>query len=830
DKNGGFPTMYVYIGIGVALSVAVLMVVIFFVLRMRRSKTARNAGAQETKKIDVLPKGPEPPQKKPKTTIIKAPDPPKYRNLTPSNASSVKATESLEEMDAKTKETSKTDYADKTPDSGSHPTQPSTSSTLITDVSTATAAQNDIFEHLGEGKQPKLADLDETLLRGVLVHLKERLERKEDSLARRLVDAKVLPVLFGLFAKRNFSVDTLKLLAECLEILAKTNRTDLHVADMKKALVARLEKIDKTSATLYPHILTLFVECQPDSTPRLTCSSGYVPLARIAPIWLETFQFAVLPAEWGSKIMEERGSQLKALRTTITVLTTFLKEGILNVVASERSVCIEFVLASLEKIDTLKFVCYGIYAISNDPDARKRLIEPRKRLVFGIRAIVDLGLLSDDYCERDPNGQRLESVLSPPPLDDPSGRYSWGCQADERGFSKLGMKESGGESRPPKLRKLLLNILISISGAKIGASHVLTVMSDLIEPSAIHGDKEIMTAAQTPEEPKIGFLEKRRRKKLLKKFYDDQAELLAQYDKDDKLLTGAIEPEDTERRTDRILNYLHIGINVFLLFANAAAAVMSGSLSIISTVVESAMDLTTSSIMAICLYHIRKSDYFVYPRGRERLETVGVILCSVIMGISNIVIILHSISVVLNDKVSVDMTLATLIILLAGCAVKAVLMFFCFKRGTDSAKVIGMDMRNDIATSAVAIVAAFVGDRYWKYADPLGASIMCSIISINWFYHALEHIPSLTGVRAEQEHLSRVLRIAIKHDERIQKIDHAMIYHTGAKAMVEMHIVMDHNLPLKITHDISHPLEKKLNQIEFVDRSFVHCDYECDAD
>lgn len=27
-------------------------------------------------------------------------------------------------------------------------------------------------------------------------------------------------------------------------------------------------------------------------------------------------------------------------------------------------------------------------------------------------------------------------------------------------------------------------------------------------------------------------------------FYDDQAELLAQYDKDDKLLAGAIEPED----------------------------------------------------------------------------------------------------------------------------------------------------------------------------------------------------------------------------------------------------------------------------------------------
>lgn len=35
-----------------------------------------------------------------------------------------------------------------------------------------------------------------------------------------------------------------------------------------------------------------------------------------------------------------------------------------------------------------------------------------------------------------------------------------------------------------------------------------------------------------------------------------------------------------------------------------------------------------------------------------------------------------------------------------------------------------MDMRNDIATSTVAIIAAFVGDRYWKYADPIGACIV----------------------------------------------------------------------------------------------------------
>ncbi|GMR55904.1 hypothetical protein PMAYCL1PPCAC_26099, partial [Pristionchus mayeri] len=278
-------------------------------------------------------------------------------------------------------------------------------------------------------------------------------------------------------------------------------------------------------------------------------------------------------------------------------------------------------------------------------------------------------------------------------------------------------------------------------------------------------------------------------------FYDEQAELIGHYENDEKLLSGEIPPVDSEPRIDRILNYTHISLNVILLFANLTAAILSGSLSIISTFVESAMDLTTGLIMGLCLHLIKKSDFFKYPRGRERLETVGVILCAVIMGISNIVIILHSLNAIVHGN------------------------------------VIALDMRNDIATSSVAIVAAFIGSRFiWKYADPVGACLVCSIIAFNWFAHALEHIPSLTGVRAEQEHLSRVLRIGMQHDDRIQKIDHVMLYHIGAKAMVEMHIVMEENLPLKITHDISHPLEKKINQIDFVDRSFVHCDYACDGD
>uniref|UniRef100_A0A0N4WWH3 ZT_dimer domain-containing protein n=1 Tax=Haemonchus placei TaxID=6290 RepID=A0A0N4WWH3_HAEPC len=140
-------------------------------------------------------------------------------------------------------------------------------------------------------------------------------------------------------------------------------------------------------------------------------------------------------------------------------------------------------------------------------------------------------------------------------------------------------------------------------------------------------------------------------------------------------------------------------------------------------------------------------------------------------------------------------------LMLLGSLLKGIFMIVCYKRGSASSKVLAMDMRNDICTSIVAITCATIGDYYWPYADPIGAIIVC-----------------------------RILKIVIEHDERIRAIDHLMVYHTGLQATVELHIVMDENLPLKITHDICQPLEKKLLKLDFVERAFVHCDYDCDGD
>ncbi|CAJ0586020.1 unnamed protein product, partial [Mesorhabditis spiculigera] len=325
-------------------------------------------------------------------------------------------------------------------------------------------------------------------------------------------------------------------------------------------------------------------------------------------------------------------------------------------------------------------------------------------------------------------------------------------------------------------------------------------------------------------------LEQRRRRKELEEYNRLRDELTALYDEDDAQIAAGTKKEEEERGADRLLSRIATGINLVLLGGNLTASILSSSLAIISTFIDSAMDLTSNIIIAICLMLIQRTNAYHYPRGRDRLELIGVLVCSILMGIANIVVVFQSVLAISNDSMNAKIDYFSGGLMLGGAGLKIVLAVICFKRGTPSSKVLAMDMRNDAVTCLTAFCAALIAHKWWKYADPIGAILVCSIIAFNWFSHAVENIPQMVGVRGDPRLLSRVIRVASQHDSRIKKIDHAICYQTGTAATVELHVVLDQHLPLKDTHDICHPLERKLWRLDGVERAYVHCDYECDGD
>ena len=57
-------------------------------------------------------------------------------------------------------------------------------------------------------------------------------------------------------------------------------------------------------------------------------------------------------------------------------------------------------------------------------------------------------------------------------------------------------------------------------------------------------------------------------------------------------------------------------------------------------------------------------------------------------------------------------------------------------------------------------------------------------------------------------------------------VDTVFAYHFGMKFLVEVHVVLDANLVLKQAHDISEQLQRKLETLPYVERAFVHVDYD----
>ena len=126
----------------------------------------------------------------------------------------------------------------------------------------------------------------------------------------------------------------------------------------------------------------------------------------------------------------------------------------------------------------------------------------------------------------------------------------------------------------------------------------------------------------------------------------------------------------------------------------------------------------------------------------------------------------------------------------------------------------------------MALVCALLGQRVWKYMDPIGAILVSVYIFINWFLVGREQIPLLSGKTAKPEYINRIIRLAIEHDDRIEALETVYMYHYGAKFLVELHLVLDGEMPLKLAHDIGETLQGKLEHLPYIERAFVHADYE----
>ncbi|ODQ82447.1 hypothetical protein BABINDRAFT_159038 [Babjeviella inositovora NRRL Y-12698] len=272
-------------------------------------------------------------------------------------------------------------------------------------------------------------------------------------------------------------------------------------------------------------------------------------------------------------------------------------------------------------------------------------------------------------------------------------------------------------------------------------------------------------------------------------------------------------------------------VNFALLLGKVAVAVMTSSISIIASLVDSLLDFLSTLIIFVSNKLSTKRDWktkHLYPVGRSRLEPLGVLVFSIIIIISFLQVGNLALGRLLHDKdhVAVEVGLFSSVIMGLTIVVKLGCWVWCRSVKSSSVQALAQDAMTDIVFNTVSILMPTIGHFFgiW-WMDAAGALVLCMYVIVSWAQTAFGHIDNLTGAAADKADQQVILYLCLRFATSIKQITAINIYHVGDGLNVEVDLVLDPNSNLKDAHDIGEALQYAIETLPMVERAFVHLDY-----
>jgi len=322
-------------------------------------------------------------------------------------------------------------------------------------------------------------------------------------------------------------------------------------------------------------------------------------------------------------------------------------------------------------------------------------------------------------------------------------------------------------------------------------------------------------------------------------FYQKQEDMLESFQEADRLINDSVtarllsgDAGDDVDRTSQVQSWLitgSLGVNVLLFVMKFYVLIQSNSVSVLSSVVDSGLDLFSGLVIFLVAVFMRKRNRYLYPMGKGRFDALATIVIASVMVTAAVELIRRAIEEIATDSADAELdTYSWVLMSLTVCMKIGLYMVCCtFKGSSMSISALATDHFNDVMSNSVAMLGGGLAS-YYKNTDPIGAIAIGIFIIYNWYQEGLVNIVNLAGRGASPEMIQQLTYVAMNHDERVQQVDTVRAIHLGTNFLVEVDIVLPPEMPLYEAHDIGESLQHKLELLPEVDRAHVHLDFETD--
>ncbi|MBK9098149.1 MAG: cation transporter [bacterium] len=259
-----------------------------------------------------------------------------------------------------------------------------------------------------------------------------------------------------------------------------------------------------------------------------------------------------------------------------------------------------------------------------------------------------------------------------------------------------------------------------------------------------------------------------------------------------------------------------IGIIASLVLAAVKifTGIVGNSYALIADGIESLTDIFTSSIVLTGLYFAAKPADEDHPYGHGKAEPFAGIAVSFGIFIAAMVIVVQSVyEIITPHHAPAPFTLIVLVLVII---IKEALFRFVIKVGTTvnsiAVKSDAWHHRSDAITSAAAFIGisiALIGGEGYESADDFAALFASVIIILNAYRIFKPALFELLDTAPPAKTIQKVRDVAVKV-ENVMGIDKCHVRKMGFDYFVDIHVLVDANLPVFKGHEIAHKVKNEL--------------------
>ncbi|OQV03538.1 hypothetical protein CLAIMM_08572 isoform 2 [Cladophialophora immunda] len=271
--------------------------------------------------------------------------------------------------------------------------------------------------------------------------------------------------------------------------------------------------------------------------------------------------------------------------------------------------------------------------------------------------------------------------------------------------------------------------------------------------------------------------------------------------------------------------------NTLLLVAKGIAALTSSSLSLVASLVDSALDFlcttivwSTNRLVTWRLFALERR----FPVGRRRLEPIGILVFSVIMIISFIQVLQESVQKLLPHSPHEVATLPAIAIgaIASNVVLKGVIGLAYMRIKTTQVQALVQDCKTDVYFNTLSLIFPLVG-KYtgvWWF-DPAGATLLALYVIYDWTGTCLGIAIRLCGSSCDSRLQKKLTYLAYRFSPLVAGFKNIHAYHMGDGVWAEFDLLLDEHIPVREAHDIAQTLQYCAEALPEVDRAFVAIDY-----